>query len=136
MTYPITEPKTKPRDDARQLYRRIFAATGGHGITESDNPEWDWSEHERTDLWQICEVAAERLHEAKNRHWYNINITTKHGDATRYADAIADVLCWMEGYRAAMGGQSTDIINMSALRELKALLETTVSDGASLEVSF
>ena len=45
----------------------------------------------------------------------------KHEETIKlYHEALADILCWMDGYIAGGGGEHIQRLNVSGLRELKS----------------
>ena len=117
----MTEPTETPRDLARRLYREFPRAV--QPIEVDGDPHWQGVEH--LPEWHFCERLAERLHEAEHAESYSMSVLLPLGDFEQAALAIADVLFWFAGFKAAGGFSEIDGAepDLASLRKLKDAID-------------
>ena len=112
--------KETPLDLARRLYENMPQAPQPMEI----NGERHWPGVEHLPQWAFCERLAERLHEAENRDGYGLPVHMTMGDWRKGSDALADVLCWIAGFKAH--GGSAEPVNLDQLRALKRQIDRCI----------
>ena len=57
---------------------------------------------------------------------YHVTMTKR--ELTRFQQAMADLLCWHNGFRAARGDDAPAVLGLDEIWELKSILEEKLED--------